>query len=102
MKENIIFNGVEIFFRQSGDKKAIPVVLLHGYLESMEIWNGFAEELAKQFYVVTIDLPGHGKSGVFSRNHRMDDMAEAVLAVTNHLKIVRFHLVGHTMGVYVT
>jgi pimeloyl-ACP methyl ester carboxylesterase len=32
----------------------------------------------------------------------MDDMAETVLAVSNHLKISRFHLVGHSMGGYVT
>jgi hypothetical protein len=46
MKEKIIFNGTEVYFRQSGDKKATPVVLLNVYLESMEVWNVFAEELA--------------------------------------------------------
>ena len=36
------------------------VVLLHGYLESLDVWDRFTELLAPQVRVVAADLPGHG------------------------------------------
>ena len=42
---------------QKGDK---CVVLLHGYLESMLVWEDFVPFLYKELRVVTLDLPGHG------------------------------------------
>ena len=44
---------------QKGDK---CVVLLHGYLESMLVWEDFVPFLYKELRVVTLDLPGHGIS----------------------------------------
>ena len=52
------------------------VVLLHGFLESLEIWNSFSEMLSKYFNVISIDLPGHGESGSLGEVHSMDLMAE--------------------------
>ena len=40
------------------------VVLLHGYLESMFVWDDFVPLLYKRVRVVTLDLPGHGISEV--------------------------------------
>ena len=54
--------------RYSDLGKGDPVVLIHGYLESLEIWNGFAEKLAKNYRVISVDLPGHGQSGICCRN----------------------------------
>ncbi len=102
MNEFITFCGVPIAFQTAGSIENPAIVLLHGYLESMEVWEGFVDELVWDFFVVCIDLPGHGKSGVYSKVHRMDDMAEAVFAVMEELKLPKFHLVGHSMGGYVT
>jgi len=49
---------------QKGDK---CVVLLHGYLESMLVWEDFVPFLYKELRVVTLDLPGHG---IFGRDGR--------------------------------
>lgn len=85
------------------DEGAGPaVVLLHGYLESLEIWNGFAGRLAPKYRTVSIDIPGHGQSGVLSGVHTMPLMAEAVEAVLQYLGIQRCVLVGHSMGGYVS
>ena len=54
------FNGGKICYTDYG--KGTPVVLLHGYLESSEVWHGFAQKLSEQFRVISIDLPGHGLS----------------------------------------
>jgi len=95
----IPFRTSSINYTDKGAGKAI--VLLHGYLESLEIWNGFADELAKSFRVIAIDIPGHGKSGKVAAIHSMDLMAEAVDTVLTKLDIDKAFLVGHSMGGYV-
>lgn len=82
--------------------KGITVVLLHGYLESAEIWNGFREQLSKNFRVIAIDLPGHGESDVFGETHTMEFMAEAVIALIDSLNAGKAFIIGHSMGGYVT
>ena len=77
------------------------IVLLHGYLETLQIWGNFAKELTKFFRVIAIDIPGHGKSGKIAEVHTMDLMAEALDTVLSGLNIYKAFLVGHSMGGYV-
>ncbi len=98
--KNIKINSANIRFSDKGNGNC--VVLLHGYLESFEIWNGFADELSKKFRVVAIDLPGHGKSVAFSGEASVEQMAEAVEAVLDYLKINKAVFIGHSMGGYAT
>ncbi|MDR2040091.1 MAG: alpha/beta hydrolase [Bacteroidales bacterium] len=86
----------------SDEGKGNVVVLLHGYLESLDIWDGFYERLTSRYRVVRIDIPGHGRSGVVAKIHTMDLMAEAVETVLQYLEIEKCVLVGHSMGGYVT
>lgn len=54
------------------------VVLLHGYLESMFVWDDFVPLLYKRVRVVTLDLPGHGISEVRGECHSMEYLADVV------------------------
>ncbi|MBK6967423.1 MAG: alpha/beta hydrolase [Bacteroidales bacterium] len=100
MSDFISFRETPIHFRTTG---AGPwVVLLHGFIESLEIWDGFAAMLEKDFSVLMVDLPGHGRSGVVDLVHSMDLMAECVLEITDHLRIDSFTVCGHSMGGYVS
>ena len=94
------FKGGEIHYSDSGN--GIPIVLLHGYLESSEVWNGFEEKLIKQFRVISIDLPGHGLSSVYGEVHTMEFMANAVKELIDSLNIKKIFLTGHSLGGYVT
>ena len=77
------------------------IVLLHGYLESMLVWEDFVPLLYKQVRVVTLDIPGHGISEVKGDTHSMEYLADTVLAMLDGLGIERCTLVGHSMGGYV-
>ncbi len=77
------------------------IVLLHGYLESLLVWEEFVPLLYKQVRVVTLDLPGHGISEVKGEVHTMEYLADTVKAALDALKIERCTLVGHSMGGYV-
>jgi len=91
--------GINIFYTDQGTGTAI--VLLHGFLENSTMWNAFLPELTKRNRVICIDLLGHGKTPCLGYVHTMEDMAEAVLAVLNHLRLRRYYMIGHSMGGYV-
>jgi pimeloyl-ACP methyl ester carboxylesterase len=78
------------------------IVLLHGFTESLKIWTGFSTQLSKKYRVITLDLPGHGKSDCIGKVHTMDAMADLIYAVLKKLKVGKCLMVGHSMGGYVT
>ncbi|ATA73588.1 alpha/beta hydrolase [Capnocytophaga sp. H4358] len=88
------------FYTKKGSGK--PLMLLHGFLESSEIWEHFAEILQSDFCVITTDLLGHGKTPVEAEIHTMEMMAEAVNRILEIEKIDTCLFVGHSMGGYVS
>ncbi|MCC8087857.1 MAG: alpha/beta hydrolase [Rikenellaceae bacterium] len=79
-----------------------PVLLLHGYMESLDVWDDFSEILAKKGYrVVSLDLPGHGISEVLEEVHSMDLLAGVCEGLLIKLGIEEADIVGHSMGGYV-
>jgi len=76
------------------------IVLLHGYLESIEVWDDFIPLLSPPCRVVAIDLPGHGISEVKGEIHTMEFLADVVHGVLGELGIGHCCLAGHSMGGY--
>ena len=95
----IPFKNTELYYKSKGTGN--PIVFLHGFLESSKIWNPFVPELSLKRQVITVDLPGHGRSGVVGAVHPMEVMAEAVHHVLKHLEVEQAAIVGHSMGGYV-
>lgn len=101
MTEKFIMAGatpMHVADSQKGDK---CVVLLHGYLESMIVWEEFAYLLRDRVRVVTLDLPGHGISTINGEIHTMEYLAECVALTMEALGVGRYSVVGHSMGGYV-
>ena len=102
MTEKFIMAGptaLHVCDSEQGDR---CVVLLHGYLESLLVWDDFVPFLYKKQRVVTLDLPGHGISVVTGDTHTMEFLADTVADALRALGISRCTLVGHSMGGYVT
>ena len=95
-----LFKGSRIHYSESGNGTVL--VLLHGYLESSEVWNGFAKKLSSRFRVISVDLPGHGLSDVYGEVHTMEFMATAVKELLDGQNIKQAFLTGHSLGGYVT
>lgn len=53
---------------------------------------------ARQYQVVTIDLAGHGESGLVRNTWTMSAFGEDVVAVVNELGLYQVVLIGHSMG----
>lgn len=95
----ILFKNDQLAFRDQG--KGRVVVLLHGYLASSQVFDALADNLAKRYRVIRVDLPGHGMSPCYGYAHSMEMMAMAVKAVLDSLKLKRYVIAGHSLGGYV-
>lgn len=86
-------------FEKKGNGKE-TLVLLHGFMENLSIWSDMETHLSKDFTLLKIDLPGHGKSDILAEVHTMELMAGEVKKVVDHENLEKFHLLGHSMGGY--
>ncbi|MBI3501493.1 MAG: alpha/beta hydrolase [Bacteroidetes bacterium] len=91
----------KIKVRYSDKGKGRVIVLLHGFLESQEIFDELSTKLSKSFRVIAIDLPGHGETPAIGYVHSMELMAECAKSVLDSLGIRKYVVVGHSMGGYV-
>ena len=73
----------------------LPVVLLHGLLDSSVGWDDTAAALPNA--CIAIDLPGFGGSDMPARP-RLSAYADDVLDALARLEADRFILVGHSLG----
>lgn len=93
------YNGKNIGFSVIGN--GMPVVMIHGFLESRDMWDAIIPHFSN-CCIITLDLPGMGESDPIASVHTMELMAETVQALLNHLKVEEAVFVGHSMGGYIT
>ena len=102
MKESFLKIGDATVYVSDSEKGEKCVVLLHGYLESLRVWDDFVGLLTDKVRVVAIDIPGHGRSSNIAPVHTMELMADMVAGVLDALQIDKVTLVGHSMGGYIS
>jgi pimeloyl-ACP methyl ester carboxylesterase len=78
------------------------VVLIHGLGSAATAWKPITAELTSHLTVITLDLPGHGKTPL-SISQAMDprSFADAVCETMTSLGIEKFHLCGNSLGGWV-
>ena len=102
MKEKFIMAGDTALHVADSGRGERCVVLVHGYLESMYVWDDFVPLLTPHVRVVTVDVPGHGVSQVLGEVHTMEMMADVLHGMLDALGIERATFVGHSMGGYIS
>jgi sigma-B regulation protein RsbQ len=91
-------DGIQIHSSSTG-KGPKTVILVHGWTCDETTWSEQVPVLSKKYRVLTLDLPGHGKSGAPADGKlSMDLFARAVEAVRVESKANHVVLVGHSMG----
>ena len=91
---------VRIHYRVEGD--GIPLVLQHGFSDSLESWYemGYVEPLKHDYRLILIDARGHGASdkphdpAAYTMQHQATD----VVAVLDTVAIPTAHFFGYSMG----
>lgn len=98
--ESVKIDGVRIAFSSEGSGDS--VVLIHGLHSSTELnWRNpsIIKELAQNYQVICLDLPGHGESDKpESKDAYGLQMAHDVAKIMEHLKVWKAHIVGYSLG----
>lgn len=87
-----------LFALESGDGPGTPIVLLHGFGGSHDIWSDVQPGLTEDFRTLAYDLPGHAQSFCWEGRRVPAKMADGVWQDLKRRGEDRVHLVGHSLG----
>lgn len=96
---NLKYKNINLYYTSQGTGSAI--VLLHGFLENTTMWDEIVPQLSKKNTIISIDLLGHGLTGNLGYIHSMEEQAEMIKFVLDHLQLQKYIFIGHSMGGYV-
>jgi 3-oxoadipate enol-lactonase len=91
-------NGTELHVTLAGDDTRPALLLNHSLATSHEMWGLQLPIFARHFRVVAFDMRGHGKSAAPSGAYGLDQLADDIVALADHLGINRFHFCGLSIG----
>ena len=89
-----------LHYERQGSGKTI--VLIHGFLGGSSLFKALASDLSLHFDVITVDLPGHGKSPIDLDSYTVEAYAKAVIEVLEFEKVEKAYWLGHSFGGYIT
>ena len=95
------FRNNDIDLAYSDEGQGAPVIFLHAFPLNRTMWAPQVAELSDRYRVVTIDLRGHGESDAPMWRYTVDQFAEDVNGLLEHLGIARATFVGLSMGGYI-
>ena len=86
-------DGGNLYYEVEGAGEAL--VLIHGWLGNLRMWDFQAQALAGSYRVVRCDMRGFGRS---TTEHVEFAYWADVAALLDHLGVDRAHIVGHSLG----
>ena len=92
-------NGFDMFYRDQGN--GIPLVFLHGFPLTGDIWDPQIKALSAKARVIVPDLRGFGKSGVTPGTYTMELYAQDLKKLLETIGINKAVLAGISMGGYI-
>ena len=95
LNKTIEVNGVEIFYREAGDKNAPTILLLHGYPTSSHMFRNLMADLSDDYHLLAPDYPGFGNSeqpAMSEFDYTFDNMAVIVEGFLKKLKVKKYSI----------
>lgn len=92
--------GLDVYVECYGNPKQPAILLLHGFTGSTKTWQYLAQRLQANYYVVAVDLIGHGKTDAptDAGRYRMEEQLSDLEELVNELELDQFALLGYSMG----
>ncbi len=91
------FDGSRIAYDVKGEGD-VAIVFIHCWTCNSSFWKPQVEFFANDYRVITIDLPGSGRSSVDRNEYSMESFGKDVAAVVDKFGAKKLILVGHSMG----
>lgn len=100
MEYFVTCNAIPVHVSETGNGDK-TIVLLHGYLETLYVWEDFRALFPESSHIISIDLPGLGLSGSHPQINSMQFDAKVILDLLDRLSVEKAVIIGHSMGGYV-
>lgn len=78
-----------------------PIIFIHGWCMSSAVWGLQLEGLSDSFRVITLDLPGHGRSPANAAGFHIEACAADITGLIEHLGIYGAIVAGWSLGVLI-
>ena len=93
--------GVDIFYREAGDKSKPTILFLHGFPSSSHMYRDLINDLSADYHLIAPDYPGFGQSGSPSPavyHYSFDNLASTINHFIDQLELKKFSLYVHDYG----
>ena len=97
---NVVIDGLNINYTDIGE--GTPVLLLHGWGSSCEVYTGFINTLKNRCRLVALDFPGCGKSDTMAEPWDLQKYCDFVLNFMAAVGLENPIMMGHSHGGRVT
>ncbi|MEA5621580.1 2-succinyl-6-hydroxy-2,4-cyclohexadiene-1-carboxylate synthase [Nostoc sp. UHCC 0251] len=96
----MIIENYQFHYSLIGNPDKAAILFLHGFMGNIGEFDEAIKLLSDEFYYLTLDLPGHGKTQVLGGDeyYTMENTAHALINLLDELKIAKCFLVGYSMG----
>ena len=95
-KGYVTANGVSYYYEIHG--KGEPLLLLHGGLGSIDMFEPDIPALARNRQLIAVDLYGHGRTALTDRPVSPIDMGDDMAVVLKELGITQSDVMGYSLG----
>jgi 3-oxoadipate enol-lactonase len=97
-----LLNGCNFHYVLSGPPAGPPVIFVHGFPFSLQMWQGQLDALTAAGYRgIAYDIRGHGLSDVGDGQYTIESHVDDLFALLDHLKARKTAIVGLSMGGYI-
>ncbi len=96
MPELLTREGTRVYYETTSDVGE-PLVLIHGLGSSGQLWQPQVADLKNHYRVITLDFPGHGRSGKADA-YSIEQLVDVLEDVMDHCGIEKAHLMGLSLG----
>ncbi len=89
-----------LHYETSGDAGAPAILFLHGFMGTSLDWGQIVDPMSRDFYCVTVDLPGHGQSVNLADPgaYAIEGACCLLERVLSEIDVDSAHVVGYSMG----
>lgn len=94
-------NGVPINFTLDGTTGAPLITFAHALSLNLRSFDDQIDAFKDQYRVLRLDLRGHGKTDKDGGSFSMEDLADDVVGLWDHIGVEKSHFVGSSLGAMV-
>ena len=101
LNKTIVVDGVEVFYREAGNRKNQSLLLLHGFPTSSVMFKNLMTILSDKFYLVAPDYPGFGFSAFPDKNsfkYSFENISVCINRFTEEINLQSFAIYLHDYG----